>query len=144
MKDTDLSSVEAPQLSVKAGLPIGKHNALTMATRSEKGTLRQVWFSLKHRGPLVLAVAVALTAVAGIWVWRQTPLYQGRFRLLMGSSLSQAPTMNPSLLAGGENGQLDVATQIAVLQSDPVLKPIIRELQKQYSTIDYDRLMGLG
>jgi capsular exopolysaccharide synthesis family protein len=143
LEDLSPSIADPPQVSPQSSLgSVDPLPGQPRETVTQDNPLRQVWFSLKHRGPLVLAVAVACTTVAGIWIWRQTPLYQGRFRLLMGSSVPQ-PTVNSSTLAGGDVGQLDVATQIAVLQSDQVLAPIIKGLQTQYPTLNYEALMGV-
>lgn len=142
MDDKTLSPLAPPRQPLQEGGQLSYGTSRGSNAAAEELNLRQAWFILKHRWRLVLAVTCGVTVAVGVWTFQQTPTYQGKFQLLVGDPISQQSGVNPVLLDQLGVREVDYDTQIAVLRSSSVLKPIVQEIQKQYPEVDYDLLAG--
>jgi len=107
--------------------------------------LRQLWTVARHRLPLIGGVAVGFTALVTIWSLTRTPVYQGKFQVLV-----EPPTQNSqtsqlssqlSLLGTDMAGTVDYDTLIEVLRSPDVLKPIVDNIASKYPGFQYGDLI---
>jgi capsular exopolysaccharide synthesis family protein len=107
---------------------------------------------LIHRLRLIALVTVGVTTAVGVWTLRQPQQYRGQFQLLVELGQEQ-PSLEKVVLEGqipadGEGNQstaIDYDSQIKVLRSPKILKPIIGELaQEGYPQLDYKNLVGLS
>ncbi|NJM89796.1 MAG: polysaccharide biosynthesis tyrosine autokinase [Hydrococcus sp. RU_2_2] len=106
----------------------------------EEINIRQLWSIVKHRSRLIAAVAIGLTALIGVWTFTKTPSYEGKFQLLVGKPIEDNPTLSEDqmLLEGlGMSDKIDYETQIEVLRSPSILRPIIEEILRKYPDFDY-------
>ena len=103
--------------------------------------LRQLTNIIKHRLRLIGAVAFGVTTTAAIVTFNQEPLYSGSFKLLV-EPVSEEQQDPLSLLQTDLSGSgLDYETQVEVLRSPRVLKPIIDTLTNKYPEIEYKNLI---
>lgn len=108
--------------------------------------LRQVLSVIKHRWWLITGITLAVTGAIAAWTFFKTPIYQGRFLLLIGQPIEEnknslkfaAQDILPQL--GGEN--IDYETQIAVLKSPQLLNPILGNIQPKYPDFIYSSLIS--
>lgn len=103
--------------------------------------LRQLATVFKHRLRLISGIAIGVTAASAILTFIQQPVYRGSFQLLV-EPVSQEKTDTPLSVLSQESSGLDYETQIEVLQSPSVLKPIVAELNANYPEIEYKKLVG--
>ena len=108
--------------------------------------LRQVYGALRRRISLIAKITAATVLLTGIYAFTRKPIWQGQFEIVLASSqspTSQASSLtqsNPGLAnligAGGGNDQL--ATEVEILESPSVLKPVFDfvKQQKQQRGID--------
>lgn len=110
---------------------------------------RQVINAARRRAWLILIVAIAVTG--GIWTrtLSQPPRYRSSFQLLvepiagdqkfqqLSQQLDVSSNSNPSQDSG-----LDYPTQIHVLKSSQVMRPIYEQLKKDYPELTYGQLVG--
>lgn len=106
--------------------------------------LRHLASIIKHRLRLISAVILGVTTTTAILTFTQEPKYEGSFQLLVepvsedqDSPLGDNPL---SILQQNLDG-LDYDSQIEVLRSPRVLKPIIKSLTSKYPEIEYDKLI---
>ena len=108
--------------------------------------LRQVYGALRRRKSLIAKITAATVLLTGIYAFTRKPVWQGQFEIVLASSqspTSQASSLiqsNPGLAnligAGGGNDQLE--TEVEILESPSVLKPVFDfvKQQKQQRGID--------
>jgi len=112
--------------------------------RGQQGTeelnLRQAWFILKHRLRLVIAITCGITTAVGVWTFQQTPVYEGYFQLLVGDPILQQNTPDQAILETMGVREVDYDTQIEVLRSASILKPILEKVRSQYPLVNYEDL----
>jgi succinoglycan biosynthesis transport protein ExoP len=106
--------------------------------------LKQLLLILRRRVVLISAVAIAVTSVAGYNALTQTSEYQGGFRLLVEpvTTENQLDELTRDSQTGQRSITLDYATQIEVLRSPALLRPIIQRIQTQYPEVDYGALVS--
>jgi polysaccharide biosynthesis transport protein len=130
----------------KHPLPVGyavSTHATQAAETDEGWKLSRLVAIARRRSLLMIAVAVAGTAVS----WGQTltrpPEYRGFFQILV-----EPETLNAGNLAGlnqdnsSSGGESDYTTQIRVLQSPKLLDPIVTKIRNQYPNMNYGALVG--
>lgn len=105
---------------------------------------------LKRRWLTVSGVTVALTASAFWWISQQSPLYQGKFLLLVDKNQVQEATQNLSpdnINNINTSTEIDYSTEIQILGSATVLSPILQQISAQYpdiyEKIDFQNLENL-
>jgi len=116
-------------------------NQVVSEPDEESLDLRQLTSIIKHRLRLIGAVAFGVTTAAALVTFNQEPLYSGSFQLLV-EPVSEEQQDPLSLLQTDLSGSgLDYETQIEVLSSPRVLKPIIDTLTNKYPEIEYKNLI---
>jgi polysaccharide biosynthesis transport protein len=129
-------------------LPVFAQPAFIPSVTQEEDelNLRQVLSVIKHRWWLIAGITVGVTAAISAWTFLKTPIYQGRFLLLIGQPIEEnknslalaAQDILPQL--GGED--IDYETQIAVLKSPQLLNPILSKITPKYPDFTYSDLIS--
>lgn len=113
-------------------------------TEDDKLDLRKILAVARRRALVVAGMAIAVTSGIVTKVLQQTPNYEGKFQLLVGSvsgedQLDQiSASLNQS--SGVQTNSIDYDTQIQVLWSPQVMTPIVEQIQSRYPEIDYSTL----
>jgi len=111
--------------------------------QNEELDLLQILAIFRRRWPVVLGVAVAAIAATAFHTLNQTPIYEGKFRILVEpvtaeSNLAELTPIGNNL----RNTGLDYQTQIQVLQSPELLANIVKQLQRRYADLTYSALIS--
>ncbi|MDJ0527030.1 MAG: Wzz/FepE/Etk N-terminal domain-containing protein, partial [Microcystis sp. M53600_WE12] len=132
----------------QANLPIFAQPAFipSLTQEEEELNLRQVFSVFKHRRWLIAGITLGVTGAIATWTFLKTPIYQGRFLLLIGQPIEEnknslrlaAQDILPQL--GGED--IDYDTQIAVLTSPQLLNPILSKITPKYPDFTYSDLIS--
>lgn len=132
----------------QANLPVFAQPAFIPSPTQEEEelNLRQVLSVVKHRWRVIAVITVGLTSAIAAYTFFKTPIYQGKFLLLIGQPIEEnksssrlaAQDILPQL--GGEN--IDYETQIAVLKSPQLLNPILSKITPQYPDFTYSDLIS--
>lgn len=127
-------------------VPLPPFAPIRLFEQSDQEPDLRSWFTvLRRRAILCGSVAAAVTVSMGVWTLSQTPIYEGRFQLLvepvtadrkLSSQLAQ-PSQAELPVTG-----LDYDTQIQVLRSPQLMQPIVKELQSRYPSLSYGALVG--
>ncbi|HBB30535.1 MAG TPA: protein tyrosine kinase [Cyanobacteria bacterium UBA8803] len=112
--------------------------------QEDKLDLGQILGVVRRRFIVIAGVAIAVTSGIVARVLKQTPNYEGKFQLLVGSvsgedrveQLTEALSKTANIQVEGP----DYETQIQVLWSPQVMAPIVKKIQARYPTVDYDTL----
>lgn len=107
--------------------------------------LRQLLGLIRRRAILIAGVAIAVSSTIWIWTLQQTPVYEGKFQLLVEPVTADGELSKLTQLAQGENAaspRLDYATQIQVLKSPELMRPIVKQIQAKDSSINYGMLVN--
>ncbi len=93
---------------------------------------------------LISGMVVFTTSGAYLFAMSRGNYYEGFFQLLVEPVSAEAQLSEPTALARGGNQirgeSLDYATQISILRSPRILRPVIQEVQKTYSGFNFVRL----
>jgi len=114
------------------------------AGQEEEFNLRQFLSTLRRRIWIVSGVAAVVTLVSWVNALNQRPVYQGNFRILVEDIWSNKTAdglLSPSaqgFSVGDGSGVM--ATQIEVLRSPAILKPIHAQLLQDYPDLSYNDL----
>lgn len=114
-----------------------------VAPEEEELSIRQLLSAVRHRALLISIVALGVTGAVGVWTFLKTPIYQGKFLLLIGKPIEEDRTklqvqeILPQL--GGE--EIDYDTQIQVLTSPQLLAPAVKTIRGKYKEFDYEDLV---
>ena len=107
--------------------------------------LRQLLTVIRRRALVIGGVAIAVTSAISFWTFSQTPKYEGRFQLLV-EPVTAEGNLDKLTQKLGENSvptsTLDYPTQIQVLRSPNLMSPILEEIKKYYSDVEYDSLIS--
>ena len=112
--------------------------------------LRQVAGALARHRSLIAKVAGASLLLSGIYAFTQKPVWEGQFQIVLedqsagGGRLAQLAAANPMLanLAGlGGSGTSSLETEVKILESPSVLKPVYDYVlkQKRKAEVNVDR-----
>ena len=101
--------------------------------------LRQVFGSLRRRKTLVAKFTAVAVLVTGIYAFTRKPVWEGQFDIVLASkqsSSSQARSLlqsNPGLanLIGAGGGDEQLETEVEILESPSVLKPVFDFVKQQ-------------
>lgn len=118
----------------------------SVTQEEEEINLRQVLSVVKHRWLIIAGITLGVTSAIATYTFLKTPIYQGRFLLLIGQPIEEnksssrlaAQDILPQL--GGED--IDYDTQIAVLTSPQLLNPILSKITPQYPDFTYSDLIS--
>ncbi|MBE9072506.1 polysaccharide biosynthesis tyrosine autokinase [Microcystis sp. LEGE 08355] len=132
----------------QANLPVFAQPAFIPSPTQEEEelNLRQVLSVVKHRWLIIAGITLGVTGAIAAWTFLKTPIYQGRFLLLIGQPIEEnksssrlaAQDILPQL--GGED--IDYDTQIAVLTSPQLLNPILSKITPKYPDFTYSDLIS--
>jgi polysaccharide biosynthesis transport protein len=130
------SNGKSPLLSYPVSVPIGP----------EEGgwSLSQLLTIARRRAWLIMGVAIAATAVSWVGALTQKPQYAGGFRLLVETATEDGKGL-PGLTDTNRNRpntKADYVTQIQVLSSQSLLRPIVQSIQLQYPDVTYGSLVS--
>jgi capsular exopolysaccharide synthesis family protein len=98
--------------------------------------LTQLIRIVRRRGWIIAGIAITVASAFWGWTLTRTPIYRGEFRVLIESANESNPSED--LLSDNRSGigqPYDYETEIEVLQSPSLLRPIVQELQAQYPTL---------
>lgn len=116
----------------------------SLEDEDESIDLRQLWSVVKHRMPLLIGVMFSVTSAVALWTFKQTPIYEGEFQLLIEPPIQEttpgASATSEALMLFGVP-TVDYSTQIEVLLSPSVLDPIIAKIAKKYPDVTYETLL---
>ena len=120
------------------------------ASTSDEIDLKQVYEALRRQKSLIAKITAATVLISGIYALTRKPVWQGQFEIVLAraqSPTSQASSLfqsNPGLanLIGGSGGNNQLATEVEILESPSVLKPVFdfvkqQKLQKGINTQDW-------
>lgn len=100
----------------------------------------------KRRAAISIGVAAAVFLSVVAWTFTRTPMYEGKFQVLVepvtGDGQLNDLTEIPGAQALSQESALDYSTQIQVLKSSELMSPIITQLQGRYPNISYDSLIS--
>ncbi|HIK13128.1 MAG TPA: polysaccharide biosynthesis tyrosine autokinase [Oscillatoriaceae cyanobacterium M33_DOE_052] len=118
----------------------------------EELDLGQLFAVIRRR--LFVIAGITIAVMGGVWYWTSTlePEYEGKFQLLVEPVTDQGNQLSSRLQAvagslgggffGGETSGLDYESQIAVLKSPELMKPLVQAMQSRYEDIEYKYLVG--
>ena len=112
--------------------------SLTARTNDEID-LRQVFGSLRRRKALIAKITAATVLLSVIYALTRKPIWQGQFEIVLANSqspTSQASSLlqsNPGLanLIGASGGNDQLETEVEILESPSVLKPVFDFVKQQ-------------
>jgi uncharacterized protein involved in exopolysaccharide biosynthesis len=132
------------------------HTAEPDESSGQTVDLAWVFAVARRRAVVIAGVALALIVSSGIvLVWskrKSIPEYQGAFQLLVEPATAEDRLRNQFLMSQNQSTDiqrievdrslLDYETQIRVLKSPQIMKPVIQQLQVRYPDINYNSLMS--
>ena len=95
--------------------------------------LREVAAALGRQRRLIGTITAAAVLLSGIYAFTRKPVWEGRFQIVLenqdasgGGRLAQLAAANPMLagLAGVSSGESSLETEVKILESPSVLKPV--------------------
>jgi uncharacterized protein involved in exopolysaccharide biosynthesis len=107
-----------------------------VAQEEDELNLRQVLSVVKHRWWLIAGITLGVTGAIALWTFLKTPIYEGRFLLLIGQPIEENKTSQlecRSIPASVGWKNIDYETQIAVLKSPQLLNPILSKVTPEIS-----------
>ncbi|MDY7012527.1 MAG: polysaccharide biosynthesis tyrosine autokinase [Cyanobacteriota bacterium] len=115
----------------------------------ENFDLRQLLAVARRRSVTIVTVSLAIASGVVARLLTQTPIYEGKFQLLVEpvtgqdrlERLEQALYEQTNRGSANKFGGLDYATQIDVLRSYQLLFPIYQTLQDRYPDLTYEALL---
>ena len=111
--------------------------------------LKEDFFNLlKRRWKIVAGVTCGITAIMTWWIFQQSPIYQGKFMVLLEKQNSPKQSDydnndNNQLIDNNLNNprlvpQVDYSTEVQILGSPSVIVPILEEIAQEYPDIYED------
>ena len=145
MEKQDYSQLASLNGNGKQGsqLPLIYKNQLN-DTEQEDLNLRRLLTVIRRRALIVVSVASVVTAAVVFQTLRQTPIYEGRFQVLVEPVTAQSKLAKLTALAGADadpGASLDYETQIEVLRSTKLMSPIVAQINTTYPDVSYDSLV---
>ena len=130
--------------------PSNQPAVVSSPSGDEEIDLRQVAGALGRHRSLIAMVAGTSLLLSGIYAFNQKPVWEGQFQIVLedqnanGGKLAQLATANPMLanLAGlGGSGSSSLETEVKILESPSVLKPVYDYVlkQKRKAGVNVDR-----
>lgn len=95
----------------------------------------------KRRWAFILGATLGVTTGVTWWTFQQSPIYQGKFMLLVEKpmeSQTQQNQLGTGLDGGNTNTNIDYSTEVQILGSASVLSPILKEISDRYPDIYED------
>ncbi|MBL1209408.1 polysaccharide biosynthesis tyrosine autokinase [Geminocystis sp. GBBB08] len=97
----------------------------------------QFFSLLKRRWIVFTTVTIGVTAGVGLWTYQQSPIYQGRFLLLVEKFEEKGKTdaTIDGTIATSKSAEIDYNTEIKILSSASILVPIMEKISTKYPEI---------
>lgn len=93
---------------------------------------------------LIVGVTVTVTTAVFSWSLTQKNQYQGKFQVLVEPLQTETTQKEISPISSATHSSIsfDYESQIALLQSQKVMTPILKKIQTRYPQINYNSLLG--
>jgi len=110
--------------------------------------LNKLFAAARRRGIVIVGVAIAVTFGTGFLLWKRPPNYQGKFQLLVEpvtiaeNRLLTVVTKTLGQTNSKTDSGLDYESQILVLKSPQIMRPIVDNIKVKYPDVNYDKLIG--
>lgn len=118
----------------------------------EKPILSPVLGVLRRQVAIIAGVTVMVTTASAAWTATRSPMYEGRFQIMVEplksnesellKLLSQTLQQDVNEITKQNTTALDYNALMEVLKSPKVIDPVVKELQTEYPEISYDQLVG--
>ena len=105
--------------------------------------LRQLWSVIKHRKGIIFLVALGIIGLAALWTFRKTPVYEGKFQILVGDPIQEADSVDNLILQQWFVSDTDYGTQIEVLRSSSILEPVLPKIKQKYPDFEESKLISI-
>ena len=116
----------------------------TSQTNNDDINFSSIFSSIKRRKKSFFIIAFSLTFLSGIYAFKKKPTWEGTFQIVLrqnqqpNSVSSLLSTSNPISLLRNQSSQKKLNTEILILQSPSVLKPIYDYVKSEYNQLDFD------
>lgn len=101
------------------------------------------WFQIiRRRRYLFGGVAIAVTLTMAAWTLTRTPIYRGEFRVLVEPVALDDPSRELLQDEMPLSPAFDYSTQIEVLRSPALLRPIAQQLEREDPELTYEMLLS--
>ncbi|PZO19269.1 MAG: capsular biosynthesis protein [Leptolyngbya foveolarum] len=115
------------------------------AEQAEDLDLRNLLNIVRRRAWAIAGVAAVVMGLTTVKTLHQEPVYEGDFRVLVEPVNAEDDFSNLSALVGEQGVRqsgLDYETQVQVLRSPELLRPIADKLQQTYPDVSYQSLLS--
>jgi len=121
-------------------LPLAYYNSPPNTSAEDDFDLAKFMAMVRRRIWIISGVALAVASINCFRTLSQTPIYQAQFDLALGSPNRTPSTGAEQLIAPVQEAQAvqDMSTQLAILQSPTLLKPVYESLASQYPDLTYE------
>ena len=116
----------------------------TSQTNNDDINFSAIFSSIKRRKKSFLIIAFSLTILSGIYAFKKKSTWEGTFQIVLRqnqqirSMSSLLSTSNPISLLRDRSSQKKLNTEILILQSPSVLKPIYDYVKSEYNQLGFD------
>ena len=116
----------------------------TSQTNNDDINFSAIFSSIKRRKKSFLIIAFSLTILSGIYAFKKKSTWEGTFQIVLrqnqqiSSMSSLLSTSNPISLLRDRSSQKKLNTEILILQSPSVLKPIYDYVKSEYNQLGFD------
>ncbi len=143
----------SPQSNTPASLPPASHSAnsslsTTLLPREEESFDYQAVLSVVNRRAWLILITI-LAVTGGIWfrTFNQPPRYRSSFQMLVepiagDEEFKEELGQLSDRISSSRQGGLDYPTQIQVLTSSQLMRPIYQDLRSDYPNLSYQNLIG--
>ena len=116
----------------------------TSQTNNDDINFSAIFSSIKRRKKSFLIIAFSLTILSGIYAFKKKSTWEGTFQIVLrqnqqiSSMSSLLSTSSPISLLRDRSSQKKLNTEILILQSPSVLKPIYDYVKSEYNQLGFD------
>lgn len=116
----------------------------TSQTNNDDINFSAIFSSIKRRKKSFLIIAFSLTILSGIYAFKKKSTWEGTFQIVLrqnqqiSSMSSLLNTSSPISLLRDPSSQKKLNTEILILQSPSVLKPIYDYVKSEYNQLGFD------
>ncbi len=114
-------------------------------TEQEELNLRRLVKVARRRALIIASVASVVTSLVVLQTLRQTPIYEGKFQLLVEPVAGESKVSKLTELTGNSDtpsSNLDYESQIQVLRSAKLMSPIVDAIDTRYPNVTYESLFN--
>ena len=116
----------------------------TSQTNNDDINFSAIFSSIKRRKKSFLIIAFSLTILSGIYAFKKKSTWEGTFQIVLrqnqqiSSMSSLLSTSSPISLLRDPSSQKKLNTEILIIQSPSVLKPIYDYVKSEYNQLGFD------